>query len=109
MSKKLPTLATTRWNFTSRLVHTVYSHRPSLVDFLIFVYEIGDFDNVTEVKSKEFVNFFQENKNIFTIQIIPNILIFTNILFNILQSKHFDILFYSKKILDFKNQFYQES
>ncbi|CAI6375386.1 unnamed protein product [Macrosiphum euphorbiae] len=33
MTKKLPTLGTTHWNFTSRLVHTVHNHRTSLIDF----------------------------------------------------------------------------
>ncbi|XP_022182214.1 zinc finger MYM-type protein 1-like [Myzus persicae] len=43
MTKKLATLATTRWNFTSRLVHTVHNHRTSLVDFFMFVYESDNF------------------------------------------------------------------
>lgn len=108
MSKKLPTVATTRWNFTSRLVHTVHNHRISLIDFFIFVYESGDFDNVTGMTAKGFANFLQENKNIFIIQILYNLLIFTDVLFNILQSKNVDILFCSQKILDFKNQLNQE-
>lgn len=108
MSKKLPTLATTRWNFTSRLVHTVHNHRTSLVDFFLFVYESGDFDNITEMTARGFANFLQDNKNIFIIHILSNLLVFTDILFNILQAKNFDILYCSEKIVDFQNQLKHE-
>lgn len=47
MSKKLPTLATTRWNFTSRLVHIVHNPRTPL-DFFIFVHESGDLTIILE-------------------------------------------------------------
>ncbi|XP_060864313.1 zinc finger MYM-type protein 1-like [Metopolophium dirhodum] len=73
MTKKLPTLATTRWNFTSRLVHTVHNHRTSLVDFFMFAYESGDFDNVTGMTAKgqkilDFQNqLYQERENFDTL------------------------------------------
>jgi len=52
--------------------------------------------------------FFKKIKKIFILQILSNLLIFTDVLFNILQSKNVDILFCSQKILDFKNQSNQE-
>lgn len=104
MSKKLPTLATTRWNFTSRLVHTVYNHQKSLVDFFCYVSESDDFDNITGITAKGFANFLQEFKNIFVIKMLSNLLAFTDVLFNILQTKNFDILYCSQKVLEFQNQ-----
>jgi len=52
--------------------------------------------------AKGFANFLQENKNIFIIQILSNLLIFTDLLFNILQSKNVDIIFCSQKYLILK-------
>lgn len=56
--------------------------------------------------AKGFANFLRENKNIFII--ISNLLVFNEVLFNILQAKHFDILYCSKKIIDFQNQLKEE-
>ena len=37
MSRKLPAVAPTRWNFTSRISNTVLKHRNQLMDFFLYV------------------------------------------------------------------------
>ena len=104
VQKKLPTVAPTRWNFTSRLCHTVKEYRSELCEFFQNIIEhSGNWDSETVIKSRGFLAFLQEIETIFLLEVFSMLLTYTDILYNLLQTKHFDILYCSSKVIDIKD------
>ncbi|KAJ4426387.1 hypothetical protein ANN_27201 [Periplaneta americana] len=108
MPRKLPSLSNTRWNFTSRLIHTVSENREALIMFFEHVKESGNFDHITAMTANGFSSFLKDFQNIFLIKILSNLLAFSDVLFTILQSKNVDILYASSKITEFQQQLQKE-
>jgi hypothetical protein len=105
LSKKLPTVAPTRWNFTSRLVHTVNDHWLELIDFFENVIDCSlQWDADTVVKSQGFLSFLRSLNTIFLLQVFSRLFAYTDVLYNLLQTRNFDILYCCQKIEEIKNE-----
>ena len=101
-AKKMPSVAPTRWNFTSRLSNTVHEYRESLMQFFESIIEDVDdkWDNDTIVKARGFVHFLNDYKTKFFLEVFSKVFRYTDVLYDILQSKSFDIMYCSKKIIE---------
>lgn len=106
VARKLPTVAPTRWNFTSRLSNTVQKYRPQLVEFFqhIITESSADWDTDTVVKAQGFKNFLQDFQTIILLEIFSKLFGYTDVLYNVLQSKVFDVLYCCKKIKEVSQQ-----
>ena len=103
-SKKMPKTAPTRWNFSSRLVNTLYENINFFEAFFNNIVENNEhWDPDTIVSAQGFLNFIQNYQTKFLLKVFSSIFCFTDVLFNILQNKHLDILFCLEKVNSTKN------
>lgn len=104
VKRRLPTVATTRWNYSSRLVNTVYSYRFDLI--LLFEEMIDDPDTwgADAIQARGFLQFLNTFNTVFMLNIFHNIFSFTDVLFDILQNKTFDIQYCCEHIETTKKQ-----
>ena len=99
VDRKLPTISPTRWNFTSRLAITVKEKRKQLLAFFNSILQSpGSWDNYNIVKSLGFVRFLEKHETVFLLHVSTTIFKFTDVLFDILQSKAFNVIYCKKKV-----------
>lgn len=99
IQRKLPSIAPTRWNFTSRLTNTVSHYRTALIDFFENIIELPEiWNSETIVQSQGFISFLRNADTVFLLEVCSNIFTFTDTLYDILQSKTYDILYCNNKI-----------
>lgn len=99
LQRRLPSVAPTRWNYTKRLVNTVYVHRNDL-------YKVFDamLNNSSEIEKdilapvKGYLLNLRDFTFCFLLRTFDKIFAFTSVLYSILQSKSFDIAFCRKKV-----------
>jgi hypothetical protein len=72
----------------------VKEHRTSFVGFFQSVLdESSNWDNETVVAAQGFIKFLTSLETAFLLMIFSKIFCYTDVLFNILQSKHLDMLY----------------
>lgn len=105
VARRLPTVAPTRWNFTSRLSNTVQKYRPQFVDFFEHIVDNSEnWENDTVVKAQGFKSFLQNFRTIFLLEVFSKFFGYTDVLYNVLQSKMYDVLYCCKKINEVSQQ-----
>lgn len=101
VQKKLPTVAPTRWNFSSRLVNTVNEYYDLLVEFFQEVLDTSDeWDGDTVLKAQGFLSFLCTFNTRFLLAVFSKVFSFSDTVFNILQTKSLDIKYCAKKVED---------
>lgn len=99
MKKKFPSISSTRWNYSSRLVNTVKDNRKPLVAFFeSIIDDPSNWDNVTIQVSKGFIHFLEEFNTVFLLEIFSKVFAYTDVLYDVLQNKNLDISFCNKFI-----------
>jgi hypothetical protein len=94
-----------RWNFSSRVIHTVKEHHTSFVGFFQSVLdESSNWDNETVVTAQGFIKFLTSLETAFLLVIFSKIFYYTDVHSSILQSKHLDILCYSQKVQETRRE-----
>lgn len=89
---KLPRVAPTRWIYNSRIVNTVYECYLQLTEFFGSVIENPDiWENETISAANGISNFLNGFQNIFLLETFNAIFRYTDVLYNILQKKCFEI------------------
>ena len=97
ITRRLPTVTPTRWNFTSHLNNTVKKYRPQTVDFFQHIIENSEnWDNDTDVKAQGLKSFLQNFQTIFLLEVFSKIFGYTDVLYNVLQTKVYDVLYCCK-------------
>ncbi|CAH1115412.1 unnamed protein product [Psylliodes chrysocephalus] len=106
VQKRFPKVAPTRWNYNGRLVQTVFQYRDSLIQFFQDVWDNKEtWDAETVTAAKGYLHWLKQNFDFnFLLNIFAEIFPFTDILFDMLQTKSNDIGFCIKQIDDFKNK-----
>ena len=104
INKKFPKLATTRWNYSSRLVNTIKSERQGLSDLFENIIENPEgWDNDTINIAHRYHMFFEEFNGNFLLNIFAQVFSYTDVLFNILQKTNLDIAYSSQKVEEVKS------
>lgn len=105
MNKKLPKVAPTRLNFTSRLVNTVKEYREKRTAFfknIICNDSEENWDDAVNVQAQGYLNFFTQFQNIFLLEVYARVFAHTDVLYNILQTKSLDIAYYLQEVSKLK-------
>lgn len=108
MNKKLPKVAPTRLNFTSRLVNTVKEYREQLTAFfenIICNDSEENWDDAVNVQAQGYLNFFTQFQNIFLLEVYARVFAHTDVLYNILQTKSLDIAYYLQEVSKLKKYY----
>ena len=102
ISRKLPSVAPTRWNFTSRITKTVFKHRTQLIELFESISDNSDcWDSDTLIKSEGFLRFLNKFETIWLLEVFSKLFSYTDVLYNVLQSKMYDVLYCADKIEEF--------
>lgn len=97
-------MAPTRWNYNSRLIEMMSEYREEVLNLMNSIVENGEkWDSETLLCAKGFCQTIQDFDFNFFLIIFGNILPQATILFNIIQTKIFDVTYCNKKIFDFLN------
>ena len=100
---KLPNAAPTRWNYNSRIVNAVFQHREDLITFFEEIVEHPEnWDKDAILSAGGFLNFLTDFSTIFLLNTFNVIFAHTDILYNILQNKYFEINYCVDKINEIK-------
>jgi len=104
VKKRFPSVAPTRWNYNSRLIEMMSEYREEVLNLMNSIVENGEkWDSETLLCAKGFCQTIQDFDFNFFFIIFGNILPQATILFNIIQTKIFDVTYCNKKIFDFLN------
>jgi hypothetical protein len=90
MQKNLPTVSPTRWNLTSRLSITVKKYRYQLCEYLKNTTDGAEiWGTESVIKAFGFLVFRKDFEIIFLLEVFSDVFSFTDVLFNLLQTKEF--------------------
>ena len=102
ISRKLPSVAPTRWNFTSRITKTVFKHRTQLIELFESILDNSDcWDSDTLIKSEGFLRFLNKFETIWLLEVFSKLFSYMDVLYNVLQSKMYEVLYCAEKIEEF--------
>ncbi|KAF2888919.1 hypothetical protein ILUMI_17254 [Ignelater luminosus] len=113
---KIPHVAPTRWIYNPRLVNTVYHHREQLIEFFTSIEENPqNWDKDTIVSAGGFLTFLKDFNSVFLLNVFNYIFSHTDLLYNILQKKSYEINHCvsqinetKSKILNFRESFEEQ-
>ena len=94
INRQIPTVSDTRWNYMSHVLHVIYDNYDNLVIFFEEVKSDEDdtWDADTQCKAIGFLNFLNDVGNRFLISALKYILGKSDIVYNTLQKKSFDVV-----------------
>ncbi|XP_060855035.1 zinc finger MYM-type protein 1-like [Metopolophium dirhodum] len=102
VKKRFPSVASTRWNYNSRLIEMMVEHKLDVINLMESIIENAqNWDSETLSSAKRYVEILQSFDFNFFLKLFSIILPQATIIFEILQKKIFDISYCSKKIDDF--------
>ncbi|KAK6297140.1 hypothetical protein J4Q44_G00317230, partial [Coregonus suidteri] len=101
VARRLPRPSSTRWNFNSRVVNTVYENRDDLIVCFeaIRTGSLGSFDQLTVREASGYVRMLHDEDFIFFLRLFHKIMPHVDILYQKLQKKDIDAVFI-KRALD---------
>lgn len=104
IKRKIPNVAPTRWIYNSRIVNTVFECKIELIEFLEQVTENSKkWDDDTISLASGFLLQLQDFKITFLLNTFHLIFSHTDILYNILQKRCFEINYWVNKIRELQN------
>lgn len=100
-SNHIPSNSQTRWNFTSRIVFTVFSNRDKLIEVFDYIINHDDFeqDQQTIREAMGLKSFLTDPHFIFLLHSFKFIFEHTDVVFSILQNKSTDISYAKKRLM----------
>ncbi|XP_064180996.1 zinc finger MYM-type protein 1-like isoform X1 [Anguilla rostrata] len=87
VARKLPGTSTTRWNFHTRAVNTVYEHKDDLLRCFQTIRDSGNFDPPTVREAGGFVRMLEDEDFCFFLALFHKIMPHVDLLFNQLQKR----------------------
>lgn len=104
VKKRFPSVAPTRWNYNSRLIEMMTEYKEEILNLMYSIVENANkWDSETLLCARGFCQTIQDFDFNFFLLIFGNILPRATILFNIMQTKIFDVTYCNEKIVDFVN------
>lgn len=99
LQRRLPSVCPTRWNYTKRLVNTVFLHKNDLCEvFTAILNHHNEIEQEMLAPANGFLSTLTDFTFCFLLRTFDKIFTFTSVLYNILQTKAFDIVFCRQKI-----------
>ncbi|KAF3851696.1 hypothetical protein F7725_013468 [Dissostichus mawsoni] len=95
VAHRLPGTSTTRWNFHSRPVNTVYEHKENILRCFQTIRDSGDFDPITMREAGGFVRMMEDEVFSFFLTLFHKIMPHVDMLFSQLQKRNIDSRFTS--------------
>ncbi|XP_071058707.1 zinc finger MYM-type protein 1-like [Pseudochaenichthys georgianus] len=93
VAHRLPGTSTTRWNFHSCAVNTVYEHKENILKCFKTIRDSGDFDPITVREAGGFVRMMEDEVFCFFLTLFHNIMPHVDMLFSQLQKRDIDSVY----------------
>ncbi|XP_033988919.1 uncharacterized protein LOC117484596 [Trematomus bernacchii] len=93
VAHRLPGTSTTRWNFHSRAVNTVYEHKENILRCFQTIRDSGDFDPITVREAGGFVRMMEDEVFCFFLTLFHKIMPHVDMLFSQLQKRNIDSVY----------------
>ncbi|XP_051985508.1 zinc finger MYM-type protein 1-like [Xyrauchen texanus] len=105
VARRLPRASSTRWNFNSRVVNTVYENRDDLIQCFeaIRTGSLGSFDQPTVREASGYVRMLHDEDFIFFLWLFHKIMPHVDTLYQKLQKKDIDAVFIKRALDSFTN------
>ncbi|XP_078522463.1 zinc finger MYM-type protein 1-like [Lissotriton helveticus] len=104
VSRRLPKVATTRWNFHIRTVTMIYDYREDLKKCFRAIESSGHFESVAVREAHGFIRTLEDREFLFFLFLFYDIMHQVDILYNQLQKRDIDALYVQNKTTDFVTQ-----
>jgi hypothetical protein len=99
LKRRLPNVCPTRWNYSSRLVNTVYKFRKELCEvFQAMLEHPEEIESDILAPVNGFLSVLEEFQFVFFLSVFNKIFCHTDVLFDVLQHQTSDIVYCRKKI-----------
>ncbi|XP_046863387.1 uncharacterized protein LOC124457143 [Xenia sp. Carnegie-2017] len=109
VGRRIPTGTAVRWHYQSRLIHAVLETRAKLLEVFEYIIENDDeFDGTTLNEARGYRQVLADFQFVFCLKIFSEILGLTDVLYNIIQSKQFDIVFCVTKVRETKDKIQEQ-
>ncbi|KAI4795377.1 hypothetical protein KUCAC02_031457 [Chaenocephalus aceratus] len=93
VAHRLPGTSTTRWNFHSRAVNTVYEQKENILKCFQTIRDSGDFDPITAREAGGFVRMMEDEAFCFFLTLFHDIMPHADMLFSQLQKRIIDSVY----------------
>ncbi|KAI4794318.1 hypothetical protein KUCAC02_032135, partial [Chaenocephalus aceratus] len=93
VAHRLPGTSTTRWNFHSRAVNTVYEQKENILKCFQTIRDSGDFDPITAREAGGFVRMMEDEAFCFFLTLFHDIMPHADMLFSQLQKRNIDSVY----------------
>ncbi|XP_046860181.1 zinc finger MYM-type protein 1-like [Xenia sp. Carnegie-2017] len=109
VGRRIPTGTAVRWHYQSRLIHAVLETRAKLLEVFEYIIENDDeFDGTTLNEARGYRQVLADFQFVFCLKIFSEIFGLTDVLYNIIQSKQFDIVFCVTKVRETKDKIQEQ-
>ncbi|XP_046855171.1 zinc finger MYM-type protein 1-like [Xenia sp. Carnegie-2017] len=109
VGRRIPTGTAVRWHYQSRLIHAVLETRAKLLEVFEYIIENDDeFDGTTLNEARGYRQALADFQFVFCLKIFSEIFGLTDVLYNIIQSKQFDIVFCVTKVRETKDKIQEQ-
>lgn len=93
VAHRLPSASSTRWNFNSRAVNTVYEHKNDLVKCFQTIRNSEAFDGPTKREAGGYVRMLEDEAFCFFLALFHKIMPQVDMLYNQLQKRNIDAVY----------------
>ncbi|XP_046841831.1 zinc finger MYM-type protein 1-like [Xenia sp. Carnegie-2017] len=109
VGRRIPTGTAVRWHYQSRLIHAVLETRAKLLEVFEYIIENDDeFDGTMLNEVRGYRQVLADFQFVFCLKIFSEIFGLTDVLYNIIQSKQFDIVFCVTKVRETKDKIQEQ-
>lgn len=100
LKRKIPSLATTRWCFSSRLVNVVYSYAENIQQYFESIQndETNTWESNDRMAASGYCKFLKSFETVFLLNVFSKLFSHSDVLFNTLQNANIDIVFCTNQI-----------
>ena len=101
VARRLPRASSTRWNFNSRIVNTVYENLGDLIECFETIRSDGSFDSNTLREASGFLRMLQDEDFHFFLQLFHQIMPHVDVMYQQLQKRDIDMVFIKHALQNF--------
>ncbi|XP_063745024.1 zinc finger MYM-type protein 1-like [Eleginops maclovinus] len=101
VARRLPRASSTRWNFNSRIVSTVYENLGDLIECFETIRSDSTFDSTTVREASGFLRMLQDEDFVFFLQQFHQIMPHVDMMYQQLQKRDIDMVFIKRALQNF--------
>ena len=106
--RKIPSLALPEWSFSSCLVNMINEHRVLIIEYFEDIEKQDAWSANDKMAAIGYRKFLRKFETVFLLKLFSTVFAFSDILYNVLQTKSLDVIFCATKINEFQEYLHRE-